>query len=179
MTQKIERLMSLAQKCYESFAVAQNDSTLRPYLIKGTLPILYFGDIEAYFKSQYKIITAAINPSFGEFFYDKSSKQISFKRFPQFESIANANALNNENALQYLSALNGYFKTGNDYKKWFKTTPRDNLLLHLVRHIMKMRQIGRFTRIFYRHLLHFLLGVKCLCIFKRNLAMLGFACGVS
>ena len=127
MTQKIERLMSLAQQCYESFAVAQNDSTLRPYLIKGTLPILYFGDIEAYFKSQYKIITAAINPSFGEFFYDESNKQISFKRFPQFESIANANALNNENALQYLSALNGYFKTGNDYKKWFKTTPRDNL----------------------------------------------------
>ena len=83
MTQKIERLMSLAQKCYETFAVAQNDSTLRPYLIKGTLPILYFGDIEAYFKSQSTIF-----------------------------------------------------------------------LLHLVRHIMKMRQIWRFTRIFYRHLLH-------------------------
>lgn len=127
MKQKIERLMSLAQKCHKSFIVAQNDSELRPYLIKGTLPILYFGDIEAYFKSQYKIITAAINPSCGEFYYDESNGQISYDRFPQFERITKANALNNENVLQYLSALNGYFKTGNDYKKWFKTTPRENL----------------------------------------------------
>lgn len=127
MKQKIERLTNLAQKCYEFFIVAQNDSELRPYLIKGTLPILYFGDIEAYFKSQYKIITAAINPSCGEFYYDESNGQISYDRFPQFEGIAKANALNNENVLQYLSALNGYFKTGNDYKKWFKTTPRENL----------------------------------------------------
>lgn len=129
MEQKIERLMSLVQKCYESFIVAQNDSTLRPYLIKDTLPILYFGDIEAYFKSQYKIITAAINPSCSEFYYDESNEQISYKRFPQFERIAKANALNNDNILQYLSALNSYFKTGNDYKKWFKTPERDNLFV--------------------------------------------------
>ncbi len=127
MKQKIERLINLAQKCHESFIVAQNDSELRPYLIKGTLPILYFGDIEAYFTSQYKIITAAINPSCGEFYYDESNGQISYNRFPQFERIAKANALNNDNVLQYLSALNGYFKTGNDYKKWFKTPERDNL----------------------------------------------------
>lgn len=107
--------------------MAQNDSELRPYLIKGTLPILYFGDIEPYFKSQYKIITAAINPSCGEFYYDESNGQISYDRFPQFERIAKANSLNNENVLQYLSALNSYFKTGNDYKKWFKTPERDNL----------------------------------------------------
>ena len=129
MKQKIERLINLAQKCYESFIVAQNDSELRPYLIKGALPILYFGDIEVYFKSQYKIITAAINPSCSEFYYDESNGQISYKRFPQFECIAKANALNNENILQYLSALNSYFKTGNDYKKWFKTPERDNLFV--------------------------------------------------
>ncbi len=123
MKQKIERLMNLAKKCHESFIDTQNDSTLRPYLIKGTLPILYFGDIEAYFKSQYKIITAAINPSCGEFYYDESNEQISYKRFPQFERIAKENTLSDENALQYLSALNSYFKTGND----FKTTPRNNL----------------------------------------------------
>lgn len=124
----MERLINLAQKCYESFMVAQNDSELRPYLIKGTLPILYFGDIEAYFKSQYKIITAAINPSCSEFYYDESNRQISYDRFPQFERIAKANVLNNKkNILQYLSALNGYFKTGNDYKKWFKTPERNNL----------------------------------------------------
>lgn len=126
MKQKIERLMSLAQKCYESFIVAQNNSELRPYLIKGTLPILYFGDIEAYFKSQYKIITAAINPSDNEF-HNETTKEFFYKRFPQFEGIVKENALNNENILQYLSALNSYFKTGNDYKKWFKTTPRNNL----------------------------------------------------
>lgn len=98
MEQKIERLVSLAQKCYKSFVVTQSDSELRPYLIKGTLPILYFGDIEAYFKSRYKIITTAINPSCGEFYYDKTNRQISYDRFPQFERIAKANTLNNENS---------------------------------------------------------------------------------
>lgn len=126
MKQKIERLMSLAQKCHESFMIAHKDSTLRPYLIKDSLPILYFGDIEAYFKSKYKVITAAINPSSAEFFYDDSAKTISFARFPQFERIAKENTLSDENILQYLSALNGYFKTGNDYK-WFKSPERDNL----------------------------------------------------
>lgn len=99
---------------------------MRPYLIKDSLPILYFGDIEAYFKSKYKVITAAINPSDNEF-HNETTKEFFYKRFPQFESIAKANAISDENALQYLSALNGYFKTGNDYKKWFKTTPRKNL----------------------------------------------------
>lgn len=126
MNQKIQQLVSLSQKCHNVFLEAQN-SKLGEYLIKGTLPILYFGDINAYFKSQYKIITAAINPSSAEFGVGESGTKISFKRFPLFSDIAKDSAMSDESALQYLSALNDYFKTGNDYRRWFCRTPRNNL----------------------------------------------------
>ena len=127
MNQKLQQLVSLAQKSHSAFLEAQNDSKLRQYLIKDSLPILYFGDIEAYFKSKYKVITAAINPSPAEFFYDDSAKTISFARFPQFERIDKGQILSDKSTLQYLSALNGYFQTGNDYRRWFNRTPRNNL----------------------------------------------------
>ena len=127
MNQKLQQLVSLAQKSHSAFLEAQNDSKLRQFLIKDSLPILYFGDIEAYFKSKYKVITAAINPSSAEFFYNDSAKTISFARFPQFERIDKGRVLSNESALQYLSALNGYFQMGNDYRQWFNRTPRNNL----------------------------------------------------
>ena len=127
MNQKLQQLVSLAQKSHSAFLEAQNDSELRQFLIKDSLPILYFGDINAYFKSRYRIITAAINPSSAEFFYNDSTKTISFARFPQFERIDKGRVLSNESALQYLSALNGYFQTGNDYRRWFNRTPRNNL----------------------------------------------------
>lgn len=127
MSKKLQQLVSLSQKCHSAFLKAQNDSELSKYLIKDSLPILYFGDINAYFKSQYKIITAAINPSSAEFGVGESSTKISFARFPQFERIAKERDLSDESALQYLSSLNAYFQTGNDYKQWFDRTPRNNL----------------------------------------------------
>ncbi|MGX2982042.1 hypothetical protein [Helicobacter sp. 23-1045] len=127
MNQKLQQLVNLSQKSHSAFLEAQNDIELRPYLIKDSLPILYFGDIEAYFKSKYKVITAAINPSSAEFFYDDSAKMISFARFPQLARIDKEQVLSDKSALQYLSALNGYFQTGNDYRQWFNRTPRNNL----------------------------------------------------
>lgn len=127
MKQKLQQLVRLSQKSHSAFLEAQNDSELRTYLIKDSLPILYFGDIEAYFKSKYKIITAAINPSSAEFDFDESNAKISFARFPQFERIDKRQILSDKSALQYISALNGYFQTGADYSRWFNLTPRNNL----------------------------------------------------
>ena len=33
------------------------------FIVKPSLPILYFGDLNAYFNSNFKVITAALNPS--------------------------------------------------------------------------------------------------------------------
>ena len=44
-----------------------NNSCNLDFVVKPSLPILYFGDMVAYFKSDFKVITAALNPSDAEF----------------------------------------------------------------------------------------------------------------
>ena len=127
MYHEMQQLVSLSQKCHSAFLEARNDSELRPYLIKDSLPILYFGNISAYFDSRYRIITAAINPSSAEFDFDESNAKISFKRFPLFSDIAKDSVMSDEVALRYLFTLNTYFQTGDDYRQWFNRTPRNNL----------------------------------------------------
>ena len=79
------------------------------FVVKPSLPILYFGDINAYFNSNFKVVTAALNPSDAEFKEFRNS-DISNVRFPEY---------NNTIETLYLS-LNNYFKK-NPYKKWFGT----------------------------------------------------------
>ena len=79
------------------------------FIVKPSLPILYFGDLNAYFNSNFKVITAALNPSDAEFKEFKNSDP-SYIRFPEYD--------NTIETLQ--SSLNNYFKK-NPYKKWFGT----------------------------------------------------------
>ena len=77
------------------------------FVVKPSLPILYFGDLSAYTKSEFKIITAALNPSDAEFKEFKYSKA-SFLRFPDY----------NKSVETFYLSLNEYFKNI-PYKKWF------------------------------------------------------------
>ena len=79
------------------------------FIVKPSLPILYFGDLNVYFNSNFKVITAALNPSDAEFKEFKNSDP-SYIRFPEYD--------NTIETLQ--SSLNNYFKK-NPYKKWFGT----------------------------------------------------------
>ena len=79
------------------------------FVLKPSLPILYFGDICDYFKSDFKVITAALNPSDAEFKESKNS-DLSYVRFPEYK---------NTTETLYLS-LNSYFKN-KPYKRWFGT----------------------------------------------------------
>ena len=54
------------------------------FVIKPSLPVLYFGDIKSYLKSEYKVVTAALNPSDIEFKNSKEDEP-SFFRFPEFK----------------------------------------------------------------------------------------------
>ena len=77
------------------------------FVIKPSLPILYFGDSKAYFESDFKVITSALNPSDAEFKELKSSNP-SYVRFPDYK-----------NSIKTLRlALDNYFKI-NPYTKWF------------------------------------------------------------
>lgn len=78
-----------------------------PEVVKPSIPIMYFGDYEAYEKSKLKIITVGLNPSNIEF--QKNSKSsLSYFRFPKWEKDKN-----------YIAALNDYFKTEQSYDNWF------------------------------------------------------------
>ena len=80
------------------------------FIVKPSLPILYFGDLNKYFKSEIKIVTVALNPSDMEFKKHKSDKNYSFHRFPLWDPKKN----------NLIEALNTYYhKDKNPYYEWF------------------------------------------------------------
>ena len=75
----------------------------------SVLPIKWFGDREAYQKSEVKIITVALNPSDKEFREKDGDPFSSQLRFPDY-------VIGNEDSLE--KALNSYFEK-NPYRRWF------------------------------------------------------------
>jgi len=75
-------------------------------------PILFFGDVEAYRRSQLRVVTVGVNPS-GEEFPVKTP----WSRLP-LENLAGGH-LEAEHMPIYLNVLNDYFRR-NPYDKWFK-----------------------------------------------------------
>jgi len=101
-------LQSLTQSVLHKFnGISGNHST-----IPNTIPILYFGDADAYFQSQRRIISVALNPSDIEFLdpsFSTKTHSVSF-RFPSAIS---------GNISNIVAAYNEYFKK-NPYHKWFQ-----------------------------------------------------------
>ena len=79
------------------------------FIVKPSLPILYFGDIDAYSGSQRKIVTVGKNPSDNEFRLSKSDKY-SFCRFPEWD----------EERGKLIQTLNSYFEQ-KPLKQWFSS----------------------------------------------------------
>jgi hypothetical protein len=80
----------------------------RDAVVDPAVPILYFGDRDAYLSSPWRIITVGLNPSRAEFPQDDT-----FKRFPLARGLVEGND-------DYLAALDTYFKT-DPYKSWFSS----------------------------------------------------------
>lgn len=81
----------------------------RDLVVDPSIPILYFGDLEAYRESSRKIVTVGLNPSNNEFpFDDESSPDEPFSRFDN-ASVGDG----------YFRSLNEYFRR-NPYWDWFK-----------------------------------------------------------
>jgi hypothetical protein len=83
-------------------------------VIKGVIPILYFGDYKAYRDSKIKIITIGLNPSLAEF------PNKGFSRFPLAQHLRGRT--DDTSIDLYLDSLNAYFTPRADpYENWFKT----------------------------------------------------------
>jgi hypothetical protein len=85
----------------------------------AAMPILFFGDFDAYMHSPLRIITVGLNPSHSEFPDDpqKFPGQDRFWRFREAEGLTGL--ASSADFKRYLSSLSGYF--GNAPYDWFDT----------------------------------------------------------
>lgn len=104
----------MIQNCWTDFLQL---STKYPALVQqGSIPILWFGDIFAYEKSDKKVVTIALNPSNLEFENSKS-KGVDV-RFSSAQGIVRKPLLQSQDIEVYKNAMNRYFDE-NPYTKWF------------------------------------------------------------
>ena len=80
-------------------------------IVPNSIPIVWFGSAEKYFKSEFKIITVSLNPSDIEFKNNKSSTPTTNLRFPDYTG----------SVASLYSAYNNYFLK-NPYNAWFKAS---------------------------------------------------------
>ena len=94
----------LIDKTLEYFDRFSNES----FVVKPSLPILYFGDLTAYLESPLKILTVGKNPSDNEFRLRKNDNY-SFCRFKKWHT----------NDFNLIETLNPYFE--NEPLQWFSS----------------------------------------------------------
>lgn len=104
-------LKTIVGDCFRDYYEADNPECV----LRGVVPILWFGDMEAYKASEKKIVTVAVNPSKSEFQDDKGVSSIGY-RFPG--APANYDSRNPQNFVAYKNAMDSYFRT-NPYMRWF------------------------------------------------------------
>jgi hypothetical protein len=80
-------------------------------IVPNSIPILWFGDVESYFRSELKVITVSLNPSDKEFRKSKGDEYSTKVRFPAY----------NGSVESIYNAYNNYFST-NPYSAWFKSS---------------------------------------------------------
>ncbi|QGG48013.1 hypothetical protein [Heliorestis convoluta] len=88
------------------------------FIVKPSIPILWFGNYSKYKNSHKKVVTLAINPSNDEFKLNKDDPY-SFIRFKRGAEIYFKNSLSNEDKLIYVETLNKYFED-EPYNSWFR-----------------------------------------------------------
>lgn len=109
-----QKLASLMDAYWKDFVEKKDES----FVVKPSIPIIWFGDMKAYRKSKRKIVTVAINPSKVEFKEKPKSKQYTFCRFQNGEKLCQKDELTADDKELLYASLNSYFKD-NPYKRWF------------------------------------------------------------
>lgn len=98
-----DALLTLSWQLFDDFN--------EPALVRPSIPITYFGDSDAYARSQLRIITVGLNPSRREF--------PAIERFMRFPSAqASGSALGARDLTTHRRALDSYFRQ-RPYMAWF------------------------------------------------------------
>ncbi len=101
---QIPRLGPLVAQAWRAFERAVR----LPSRVSPAIPILFFGDIDAYCRSPVRMLTVGLNPSLEEFPARKP-----FRRFPVAASVTA------DDRDRYVKALSAYFRT-DPYHTWFR-----------------------------------------------------------
>jgi hypothetical protein len=106
------KIYGLIRESWQVYAQFQD----QPFLVKPSIPVLFFGDSNQYFSSELKVITLGLNPSRVEF-----PEEDRFLRFNKARRIYPhiVGGFDDE----YLQALNGYFHkpANHPYEPWFNS----------------------------------------------------------
>lgn len=86
-----------------------NSNKAKRFIVSPSLPILFFGDIESYNNSDFKVVTVGLNPSNTEFRLNRTDIY-SYERFPDF----------NNDYFSLEKSLCNYFKK-KPYRRWFNS----------------------------------------------------------
>lgn len=121
---EFSQIVNLINLCWNHYNKVKNNK----FVVNPSIPILWFGDLEAYFDSDIKIVTVGSNPSDLEFALENRRKKDldknllpitpSFKRFIGAESIFEKLHLSYDESKTYSLILNNYFKNKEHYD-WF------------------------------------------------------------
>ena len=106
----ITNINAIVSDCFHDYYGPDNPACV----LRDVVPILWFGDMDAYWASEKKIVTVAVNPSDKEFIVNGVCSINN--RFPG--APANYDSHNPQHFVAYMNAMNGYFKN-NAYTKCF------------------------------------------------------------
>lgn len=90
----------------DDFRTKTNDPELKSYIVPNSIPIVWFGNLDNYMKSNRKILTIGLNPSLNEF------------SEPRFQEIYFDDGVDSKKIESLKQALDSYFDN-NPYKRWF------------------------------------------------------------
>ena len=99
-------LNQIITRCWEQFIKYKNIDNSP--IVKESIPILWFGNLEEYQNSPEKIITFAINPSSDEFRLKKKD-EFNFVRFREGEKIYSKDSLSDCDMQIFINTLNNYY----------------------------------------------------------------------
>ncbi len=101
-------LRSLATSAWQLHREAERTTDV---VVRPSMPILYFGDLDAYRASPLRVATVGLNPSGEEFPFSDP-----WRRFPEAQTLDAADV----DVDSYLLAMNRYFKPNRSpYMRWF------------------------------------------------------------
>lgn len=112
----------LIDKFWDNYVKHRNDD----FVCNPSIPIIWFGDMNAYFSSKIKIVSVSINPSKAEF---ERTPDGNFKRFKNALQIVNKDLLDEYDKVMLKNELNSYFKEA-PYTFWFNKIEKVLTLLN-------------------------------------------------